>query len=38
MTALAEHLDHVLILRWIWNPGGGREPAPTACKRMWTTF
>ncbi|KMW58804.1 putative Isoquinoline 1-oxidoreductase subunit [Candidatus Rhodobacter oscarellae] len=26
--ALAEHLDHDLILHWAWNPGGGREPAP----------
>lgn len=28
MLALAEHLDHDLILHWAWNPGGGREPAP----------
>ena len=28
MMALAEHLDHDLILHWAWNPGGGREPAP----------
>lgn len=26
--ALAEHLDHDVILHWAWNPGGGREPAP----------
>ncbi len=26
--ALAEHLDHDLILHWAWNPGGNREPAP----------
>lgn len=26
--ALAEHLDHDLILHWAWAPGGGREPAP----------
>lgn len=26
--AIAEHLDHDLILHWAWNPGGGREPAP----------
>lgn len=26
--ALAEHLDHDLILHWAWKPGGGREPAP----------
>lgn len=28
MMALAEHLDHDLILHWAWTPGGGREPAP----------
>lgn len=28
MIALAEHLNHDLILHWAWNPGGGREPAP----------
>ena len=28
MMALAEHLDHDLILHWAWEPGGGREPAP----------
>lgn len=28
MLALAEHLDHDLILHWAWNPGGDREPAP----------
>ncbi|MCY4335619.1 MAG: hypothetical protein OXC60_13250 [Litoreibacter sp.] len=28
MQALAEHLDHDLILHWAWKPGGGREPAP----------
>ena len=28
MMALAEHLDHDLILHWAWNPGGDREPAP----------
>lgn len=28
MLALAEHLDHDLILHWAWEPGGGREPAP----------
>ena len=28
MMALAEHLDHDLILHWAWNPGGNREPAP----------
>lgn len=28
MMAIAEHLDHDLILHWAWNPGGGREPAP----------
>ncbi|WP_136442611.1 hypothetical protein [Pacificoceanicola onchidii] len=28
MLALAEHLDHDLILHWAWKPGGGREPAP----------
>lgn len=26
--AIAEHLNHDLILHWAWNPGGGREPAP----------
>lgn len=26
--AIAEHLDHDLILHWAWSPGGGREPAP----------
>jgi len=26
--AIAQHLDHDLILHWAWNPGGGREPAP----------
>ncbi len=26
--ALAQHLDHDLILHWAWTPGGGREPAP----------
>jgi len=26
--ALAEHLDHDVILHWAWNPGGTREPAP----------
>ena len=26
--ALAEHLNHDLILHWAWAPGGGREPAP----------
>lgn len=25
---LANHLDHDVILRWAWEPGGGREPAP----------
>ncbi len=25
---VAAHLDHDVILRWAWNPGGGREPAP----------
>ena len=28
MMALAEHLDHDLILHWAWSPGGGREAAP----------
>ena len=28
MLALAQHLDHDLILHWAWKPGGGREPAP----------
>ena len=28
MIALAEHLDHDLILHWAWSPGPGREPAP----------
>lgn len=28
MLALAEHLDHDLILHWAWEPGGGREAAP----------
>ena len=28
ILALAEHLDHDLILHWAWEPGGGREPAP----------
>lgn len=26
--ALAEHLDHDVILHWAWNPGGAREAAP----------
>lgn len=26
--AIAQHLDHDLILHWAWTPGGGREPAP----------
>ncbi|MEM6466814.1 MAG: hypothetical protein AAF679_09960 [Pseudomonadota bacterium] len=26
--ALAEHLNHDLILHWAWDPGGTREPAP----------
>lgn len=26
--AIAEHLDHDLILHWAWAPGGTREPAP----------
>ncbi|MEM7300446.1 MAG: hypothetical protein AAF468_05130 [Pseudomonadota bacterium] len=25
---IAGHLGHDKILRWAWNPGGGREPAP----------
>lgn len=25
---LAAHLDHDKVLRWAWNPGGGRQPAP----------
>lgn len=28
MLALAEHLDHDLILHWAWEPGGDREAAP----------
>lgn len=28
IQALAQHLDHDLILHWAWAPGGGREPAP----------
>ena len=28
MLALAQHLDHDLILHWAWAPGGTREPAP----------
>lgn len=26
--ALAEHLDHDVILHWAWSPGGNRQPAP----------
>ena len=26
--AIAEHLNHDLILHWAWTPGGSREPAP----------
>lgn len=26
--AIAEHLNHDLILHWAWSPGGGRESAP----------
>lgn len=25
---LAAHLDHDQVLRWAWQPGGNREPAP----------
>lgn len=25
---LAAHLDHDVVLRWAWQPGGNREPAP----------
>jgi len=25
---IAGHLDHDVVLRWAWSPGGGREPAP----------
>jgi hypothetical protein len=25
---VAAHIDHDLVLRWAWNPGGDREPAP----------
>lgn len=28
VMAIAQHLDHDLILHWAWQPGGGREPAP----------
>lgn len=28
LLELAAHLDHDLILHWVWSPGGGCEPAP----------
>ena len=33
ILALAEHLNHDLILHWAWNPGGGRQPAPYSLQK-----
>lgn len=31
---VAVHLDHDRVLRWAWNPGGDREPAPHSLQEV----